>query len=243
VIAPGLAHAETITTFHSARFMADPNAINCNFSGNPLHEEQLEIVRMLGGALALNTVVDEARNLSFVNFGEIVASHLVAVSFVRDYAEVPVKRRFKTVVTSAAGYPLDKTYYQTVRHGRADRHPRPGRPFDYCLRVFRGPWFSGICRSPAPSYSAWIRQFLRRILLKSHAEIDEWQTQMQLKPMAIGTLQLYSTGLSLADRALTGVTCVESVHSAVLDSVEASGDPAVAFIPEGPYVVPFYESS
>src|SRR6202023_1658492 len=60
VIAPGLAHAETITTFHSARFMADPNAVNCNFESNPLHEEQLEIVRMLGGALALNTVVDEA---------------------------------------------------------------------------------------------------------------------------------------------------------------------------------------
>ena len=29
VIAPGLAHAETITTFHSARFMADPAAANC----------------------------------------------------------------------------------------------------------------------------------------------------------------------------------------------------------------------
>jgi len=86
-------------------------------------------------------------------------------------------------------------------------------------------------------------EFLRRILLKSHAEIDEWQTQMQLKPMAIGTLQLYSTGLSPAERALTGVRCVESVHSAVLESVAASGDPAVAIFPEGPYVVPFFESS
>ena len=61
VIAPGLAHAETITTFHSARFMADPAAANCNLDGNPLHEEQLEIVRMLGGALAFNTVIDEDR--------------------------------------------------------------------------------------------------------------------------------------------------------------------------------------
>src|SRR6202011_652585 len=102
VIAPGLAHAETITTFHSARFMADPTSVNCNFKGNPLHEEQLEIVRMLGGALALNTVVDEDRRLSFINFGEVVAGHLAAVAFVRQYAEFPVKRRFKTVVTSAA---------------------------------------------------------------------------------------------------------------------------------------------
>ena len=115
VIAPGLAHAETITTFHSARFMADPKAINCNLEGNPLHEEQLEIVRMLGGALALNTVVDEDRRLSFINFGEVVASHAEAVAFVRNYAEVSVKKRFKTVITSAAGYPLDSTYYQTVK--------------------------------------------------------------------------------------------------------------------------------
>jgi lactate racemase len=68
-------------------------------------------------------------------------------------------------------------------------------------------------------------------------------TQMQLKPMAIGAVQLYSTGLSPAECALTGVSCVESVHSAVLDSVAASGDPAVAIIPGGPYVVPFFEFS
>ena len=38
VIAPGIAHAETITTFHSARFMEDPKAIEGNLDGNPLHE-------------------------------------------------------------------------------------------------------------------------------------------------------------------------------------------------------------
>jgi len=115
VIAPGVAHQETITTFHSARFMANPAAANCTLDNNPLHEEQLEIVKMLGGAYALNTVIDEARRLSFVNFGEIVESHMQAVGEVRAFAEVPVSTRFKTVLTSAAGYPLDKTYYQTVK--------------------------------------------------------------------------------------------------------------------------------
>ena len=115
VIAPGVAHKDTITTFHSARFMAHPKAENCILEGNPLHEEQLEIVRMLGGALALNTVIDEERRLSFVNFGEIGASHMAAVRHVEDYVRVPVAGRFQTVLTSAAGYPLDKTYYQTVK--------------------------------------------------------------------------------------------------------------------------------
>ncbi len=88
VIAPGVAHADTIRTFHSARFMEDPAAIQCNLAGNPLHEEQLEIVRMLGDVYALNTVIDEDRDLVHVNFGEVIASHLAAVDFVADSARV-----------------------------------------------------------------------------------------------------------------------------------------------------------
>lgn len=49
VIAPGIAHHETIRTFHSARFMESPYAASCNLDNNPLHESQLEIVQMLGG--------------------------------------------------------------------------------------------------------------------------------------------------------------------------------------------------
>jgi nickel-dependent lactate racemase len=126
---------------------------------------------MLGGALALNTVVDEARNLSFVNFGEIVASHAQAVAFVRNYAEVSVKQRFKTVVTSAAGYPLDRTYYQTVKG-------------------------------------------------------------------MVGPLDILEPG----GRLIVASECSEGLGSAVLESIAASGDPAVAVIPEGPYVVPFCRS-
>lgn len=82
VIAPGVAHHETIRTFHSARFMEDPLAVQCNLVGNPLHEEQLEIVRTLGEVYALNTVLDEDRDLVCITFGEIIASHQAAVDFV-----------------------------------------------------------------------------------------------------------------------------------------------------------------
>ena len=115
VVAPGIAHADTIRTFHSAAFMENPAAVSCNLAGNPLHEEQLEIIRMLGDVLALNTVINEQRELVFVSFGEIIASHLAAVKFVGGWIQVPVPRRFNTVVTSAAGFPLDQTYYQTVK--------------------------------------------------------------------------------------------------------------------------------
>ncbi len=35
VIAPGIAHEDTIRTFHSARFMEHPAAIQCNLAGQP----------------------------------------------------------------------------------------------------------------------------------------------------------------------------------------------------------------
>jgi lactate racemase len=103
VVAPGVAHHETIRTFHSARFMEDPLAVQCNLVGNPLHEEQLEIVRGLGALYGLNTIIDDDRDLAYVNFGEIVAGHAAAVEFVDGAIRVPARRKFKTVVTSSAG--------------------------------------------------------------------------------------------------------------------------------------------
>ena len=239
VVAPGVAHEDTIRTFHNARFMEDPAAIQCNLDGNPLHEEQLEIMRMLGDLYALNTVIDERRRLCFVNFGEIVESHREAVRFVHDSCVVPVDRRFRTVVTSAAGYPLDRTYYQTVK-GMVT-------PIDILAPdanlIIASDCSEGI---GSPRYREAQRRlvadgpdgFLAGILDKPLADIDEWQTEMQLKPMRLAGIHLYSQGLPAEDRALTGVNVLDSIEDAIAWSVESSGDPAVAVIPEGPYVVP-----
>ena len=242
VIAPGVAHAETITTFHNARFMSDPNAENCVLAGNPLHREQLEIVAMLGRVLAVNTVIDEHRNMSFVNYGEVVESHLETVEFIRRFAQVPVARRFKTVVTSAAGYPLDQTYYQTVKGMVAPLDIlEPGGNLIVASECSEGIGSSEYVEAQRRLLELGVDGFFRDISRKSHADIDEWQTQMQLKPMRLGSVQLYSTGLRGADRSLTGVQMVDSVPAALARSVTAAGDRHVAVIPEGPYVVPVFQ--
>jgi lactate racemase len=241
VIAPGIAHAETITTFHNSRFMAHPKAANCILDGNPLHEEQLAIVDMLGGALALNTVIDDQRRLAFVNFGEIKASHLAAVEFVREYASVPVGRRFKTVVTSAAGYPLDKTYYQTVKGmvGPLDIL-EPGGDLIIASACSEGMGSRHYVEAQRRLVELGVEGFWKTIEPKAHADIDEWQTQMQLKPMRVGTVRLFTDGLDGGDLGLTGVERVTDLEAAIAASVERHGDPHVAFVPEGPYVVPVH---
>lgn len=244
VIAPGLAHAETITTFHSARFMADPAATSCNLAGNPLHEEQLEIVRMLGGALAINTVIDEARELSFINFGEIVESHQAAVEFVRPFCEIPVERRFHTVVTSSAGYPLDKTYYQTVKGMVCAMDIlEPGGDLIIVSECSEGMGSDEFVASQRHLVQLGPDAFVKSILPKSHADIDEWQTQMQTMPMNVGDIHLVTDGLDAAERGLTGVSVTASLQAAVDASLEQNPDRTVAVIPEGPYIVPFLRAA
>lgn len=241
IIAPGVAHADTITTFHSARYMEDPHAANCVLTDNPLHEDQLEVVRMIGGAYAINTVLDDERRMSFVNYGEIVESHLQAVAFTRAYTELPVSERFPTIVTSSAGYPLDKTYYQTVKGmvGPLDILSPKGNLIvvSACSEGMGSPDYVEAQRR---LIALGPDRFLDSLLDKRHADVDEWQTEKQLAPMRAGTVSLYTTGLNEEERGLTGVAMIDSVEDAIARSVAEAGDPRVAFVPEGPYVVPQY---
>ena len=246
VIAPGVAHHKTIRTFHSARFMEHPRATSCVLEGNPLHEEQLEILKMLpraetaqGRILAFNTVIDDQRRLVFANFGEVVESHLAAVDVMRRSAEVRVGRKFRTVVTSSAGYPLDKTYYQTVKGMVTPLDIlEPGGTLiiaSECSEGMGSEHYQNAQRRLLDNREG----FLPALLAKDLADIDEWQTEQQLKSQGMARVQLYSEGLSDTDHALTGVERIDDIAAAILASVEACGDPAVAVIPEGPYVVPF----
>ena len=239
VIAPGVAHEDTIRTFHSARFMEDPAAIQCNLDGNPLHEEQLEIVRMLGEVYAINTIIDEDRHLIYANFGEVIESHLAAVAFVAESARMKIGRKFSTILTSSAGHPLDKTYYQTVKGMVTPLDiMKPGGTLIVVSACSEGIGSAEFRDAQQRLLALGPDAFLRSLLAKNFADIDEWQTEMQLKSMRAARVQLYTSGLEGADRTLTGVEMIDSVETALAQAVARAGDPDIAVIPEGPYVVP-----
>ena len=244
VVAPGVAHERTIRTFHSARFMEHPLSKQCQLIDNPLHEEQLEILNMirehcLCEIYALNTVIDDQRRLSFVNFGEIEQSHLAAVEYAHQYMTAEVPHQFGTVLSSSAGFPLDQTYYQTVKSMVT--------PLDIlgddATLVIASECAEGLgSDSFRDSQRNLLREgsdeFMRRILQKDLADIDEWETEMQLKAQRRVAVKLFSGGLEGEDRTLTGVDMIESISDTILDSIERTGDTRVAVIEEGPYVVP-----
>lgn len=241
VVAPGLAHADTITRLHTAQFLEDCRARNCLVENNPLHLEQMEIISRIGQTLAVNVVIDDKRQLSFVNFGEVAASHLQAIAYARNYTEVSLPTRFPTVISSAAGYPLDDTYYQTIKGMVSAMDVMdPGGALFIASACGKGLGSVEYREAQTRFVRLGPEGFLQDIRHKRHAAVDEWQTEMQLRPMQVASIFLFSEGLSEDERALTGVSVVESLEESIAKWVDACGSSRVAVIPEGPYIVPLY---
>ena len=80
---------------------------------------------------------------------------------------------------------------------------------------------------------------MQSLLDKNLADIDEWQTEMQLKPMRVGKIKLYAPMLAEDVVSFTGVEMIDDVNTAITQSLSQQGSAEIAVIPEGPYVVPF----
>jgi nickel-dependent lactate racemase len=243
VIAPGVAYQDTILKLHTAHILEHCKANNCVIDGNPLHNEQMEIIRRIGGVLALNVVIDEERRIGFVNFGEIEASHFEAVAFMRKYAEVRVPRRFKTIVTTSAGYPLDKTYYQTIKGmvGVLDVL-EPGGNIIIASECSEGMGSREFVEAQRLLCKIGPEHFMSTLATRERALIDEWQTEMLVKALRVGRVQLYTTGLNETALQDVYVEPVPSVPEAVLASITAQNDCEIAVVPEGPYVIPLFDN-
>jgi nickel-dependent lactate racemase len=87
------------------------------------------------------------------------------------------------------------------------------------------------------------KQFMATLEGRSEALIDEWQTEMLLKPLRRGSIKLFTEQLGETELAHIFVDHITDLQQAVLESVREHDDGDIAVIPEGPYVVPRYINS
>lgn len=242
LVIPGVAHHQTICGFHTAKFLEHHGSRTCNLKENIFHEFQLEGIRKLSHVFAVNVVIDENRNLSFVNFGDIENSHARAIRYLKQYAEVIISEKFSTIITSAGGYPLDKTYYQTVKAMvTAMDILEPGGDIIVVSECSEGMGSDEYVTAQKQLYTLGPESFLEELTSRDYARIDEWQTEMQLKPMRLGNIHLFAPNLAETDRKYTGVNHISDLKTAIYKSINGSGKKKIAVIPEGPYVIPVYE--
>ena len=236
-ICPGLAAAETIGVWHSPRFLEHENARFGCIKDNPVHEEQMEIAQKAGCDFIVNVVINHHRDVLAVVAGDMDKAHLEGVEIARKVVGDTVREPVDVVVTSSAGYPLDKTWYQSVKGivGAMDVL-KPGGTIilaSSCDEGLGSTEFEEIARK-FPT----IDEFMDAILADRFFIINQWQLEELGKALRKGKVKVCTTGLPADELKKYYVEPVESVEAAVAAALEEYGsDATIAVMPDGPYVL------
>lgn len=240
LISPGISGEKTIKRLHSYEFMSNKNTLSCNLDCNPLNDEQQSIIKLLPKVFAFNTIIDENKKLCFVNFGDIKTSHDFCVLEAQNSSLVYVDTLYDLIITSSAGYPLDKTYYQTIKGiiTPLEILKNQGKLliFSECSEGFGSEEF---LTSQKKLFKLGVDKFTNYASNKLIANVDEWQTVMLMR-----ALKNYSVSGFLGNlpEALTKYTCINRINDfkVFFDRIIKNGHSInnIAIIPEGPYVIP-----
>lgn len=236
LVAPGLAAQETIKVLHSPRFMRDARTHEGSIADNPLHRELLAIAGMAGHQFMVDVALTRKREIAGVFAGEPVAAHRAGVEFVSRFMLECLDAPVDLVITTAAGYPLDLTFYQAVKGLTAAQHiVRPGGRILLLAACDEGPGadeFRAMLRTTAGA-----SEFLDSIA-STPVIVDQWQLEKLAMVTTRADLYFYVPGLS-ADYypSLWGraYETAERALAAALDGLPAGA--RIAVIPEGPYVL------
>jgi len=235
LVAPGLAGEETIKRLHSPLFMRDPRVIEGSFPDNPLHHELLEIARMARHDFLVDVALTRSRQIAQVFAGDPTIAHAAGVEFVRNSTLALLDEPVDAVITTSAGYPLDLTYYQSVKGVTAASHIiKPGGTILLAAACQEG--------LGSPEFTRFVRRFPdARACLDATANeavvIDQWQLEKLALVAQKARLAFCTPGIPIEDRAyLWGPVFEEPAEAVEALCAELPRGASVAVIPEGPYV-------
>lgn len=235
VVAIGLAGERTIKRLHSPDFMRDAKAVEGSFPDNPLHRELLQISAMAGHNFMVDVALNGAREIAGVFSGTPAEAHQIGVDFVRESTLAAVDEPADLVITTGAGYPLDLTFYQSVKGVTAAAHiVKPGGTIlvvSECDEGMGGPEFAQLVRE-SPDW----REMLNR-LLDRPVEVDQWQAEKLAVVAEHAKLAFCPRSLPAEDRAVLWGQAFTDPQDAVDTLVAALPSGAkIVVVPEGPYV-------
>ena len=236
-ICPGLMGVDTMRVLHGPELLGHPRAAEGIIEGNPFHQQALEVARMAGVDLTLNVSMNAAREITGIFAGELESAHAAGVRFVEQSAGATVDEPVDIAVTTAAGFPLDLTYYQAIKGLTAVMHiVKRGGTIVIAARCAEGigsPDFEELLLS-TPS----VASFRDRLADPDFFTIDQWQLQELCKVLDRAEVMLYTEGVPDADRDRLLVAAVGSVQEGVERARARHGEGAsIAVVPKGPYVL------
>lgn len=111
--AVGVTARETIAQNHA--LMMEPNAYQGRYADNPARQDCEEIGKVIGVQCALNSVIDEHKQIVGVFAGDPVAVMRAGMPLALDVYRVNVAAPFDLMIVSAGGHPKDINVYQAQK--------------------------------------------------------------------------------------------------------------------------------
>ncbi|MCP4191485.1 MAG: nickel-dependent lactate racemase [Planctomycetaceae bacterium] len=237
VICPGLAGIDTVRVWHGPNILDHPRADCGNLDGNPVHEENTWIARRAGCDFIVNAVIDAERRPLKLVAGDMEQAFAEGVSFVRDVVSATVPEPVDIVVTSSAGYPLDTTFYQSVK-GLTAALPiiKEGGTIILAASMTEGIGSQEFAQlfQKHPT----VEDFLQQLFEPDYFSLDQWQLQKLAQVLAKARVEIVTDGLSSDTINSLFVRSVPSVEEAINLAFDRYGPQAsLAVIPKGPYVL------
>ncbi len=234
LIVPGLAAQETIKVIHAPKFIREPLATEGSIEGNPLHDELLECARMARHDFIVDVALTQDRKIAGVFAGDPVKAHAAGVEFVEKACLEEIDEPADVVITSSAGFPLDLTFYQSVKGITAATHlAKPGGRIlvvAECAEGMGSAEFAHIIRTMS-GFAEYLDE-----LRSQPVEVDQWQVEKLALAGVQNEIYFYAPGVRKQELGRLGERWFGDLReavAAVLRGVETGA--RVIVVPEGPY--------
>jgi len=237
-VCPGLAGVDTMRVLHGPEMLSHPNIREGCLAGNPFHEEATEIARRAGLDFTISVTLNEQRNITGVYSGDPEYAHAAGCAAAARSTIVSIPELVDAVITTSAGYPLDLTFYQSVKAMTAALPilKKGGTLIvaSSCDEGIGSPDFTELMLGTAS-----VKEFRNRLQDPGFFVPDQWQFQMMCRALETAQVLYYSTGIPADILAKLFVTPIASVEEGIALALERHGSrTSLAIIPEGPYVMP-----
>jgi nickel-dependent lactate racemase len=235
-VAPGLAGVDTMRSAHGPVMLED-NVGPGIVEGNPFHEDLLEIAGRAGVDFMVDVSIDRARRVTGVFAGDIVRAHAAGMQAVEHEVRVDLDAPAEVVVTSAGGYPLDATFYQSIKGLTAALNiVRRGGTIILAAALSEGIGsedFQQLLFGMTGN-----EDFMARITSPGFFRIDQWMVQHLCQVLRKARVVLVTDGLPVETVQRLWAEAAPSVEAALANVLPRYGNaPHVAVLPQGPYVL------
>ena len=247
-VCPALVDLKTIEMFHGYKTLANPNAENGSLKDNPCHEIALKIAKTVGVDFLFNVSITKNREIAGIYCGDLEKAHLKGCEEVAKWVTVDIERGYDLVITNGGGYPLDQTFYQTVK-GMCTAVPALNENstllvISHCGEQLGSKAYTNLMLS----YNNDWKRFLADIEAdKNHTRLDQWEFQMQTRVLnRIGRENLWFISDGIGEEVQNKISvhpilglgnAQQRTQQAIDKYVENNPDTKIAVIPQGPYTM------